>query len=144
MAVVIDDDINTKNTRIQNILKQITLQNIPVQVYEDIPSDEVVFHFQGLSFVLLDWCLSGKDLSEEDRKHGVSRPELLKSKDIERNIKFIEQLCKVCYCPIFIFTDEPVDYITSILVSHEICVADRPSNILVKSKFTIIYNAYYH
>ncbi|MCK4798277.1 MAG: hypothetical protein KAT05_12925 [Spirochaetes bacterium] len=139
VAIVVDDEFKDPEANIKKILDQITTLNIPVIKYGDIPSDGCVDHFRNLSFVLLDWRLIKikEEFSTSDLTKGVRVPGGLEGKNNELTINFIKMINKVCYCPIFIFSNEAPNDILSILNEEGICIPDRPSNILIKSKLDL-------
>ena len=57
VAVVIDDEVNDSSSNINKIVAQIESAKIPVLKYTSLPEDDIVSHFQNLSFLLLDWRL---------------------------------------------------------------------------------------
>ena len=133
IAVVIDDEINDSNANIGNIVKQIESANIPILKYTALPSEEVIRHFQNLSFLLLDWRLIKEEVTNDNITKGVTIPDTLQEYDTSENIEFIKQLSEVCFCPIFIFTNEDTTSIQSTLNLNE----DKPSNLFVKSKYDL-------
>ena len=133
IAVVIDDEINDSNANIGNIVKQIESANIPILKYTALPSEEVIRHFQNLSFLLLDWRLIKEEVTNDNITKGVTIPDTLQEYDASENIEFIKQLSEVCFCPIFIFTNEDTTSIQSTLNLNE----DKPSNLFVKSKYDL-------
>ncbi len=130
IAVVIDDEINDSNANIGNIVKQIESANIPILKYTSLPSEEVIRHFRNLSFLLLDWRLIKEEVTTDEIAEGVTIPDALQEYDASENIEFIKKLSEVCFCPIFIFTNEDTTSIQSTLNLSE----DKPSNLFVKSK----------
>ena len=137
IAVVIDDEVHDKYANINKIVDQIESENIPILKYTTIPSEEVIRHFQNLSFLLFDWRLIKEEVISEMIEEGVTIPDTLQEYDASENIEFIKKLNEVCFCPIFIFTNEDVDSITSKLVSEKIMFADCPSNIFVQRKIDL-------
>lgn len=133
VAVVIDDEVKDPNANIGNILSQIEKQNIPLLTYEEIPQEEIVNHFKNLSFLLLDWQLLKKEVSKKIVE-GVTIPEGIQAHEVTENIDFIKKLKKVCFCPIFIFTDTDVERIKTKLENEGLYKRDRPNHIFVKSK----------
>lgn len=131
IAVVIDDEINDEKANIRDILNQIEQNNVPCLTYQSIPSDEIIKNFNNLSFLLLDWKLN-KDIE------GVKLPQELRESYIEENLDFIKNFLTVCYCPIFIFTNEEKNSIIMELEQAGILFKNRPSYILIKSKSEII------
>jgi len=134
IAVVIDDEVNDTTANIGKIINQIESANIPVLKYTAIPSEEVIRHFQNLSFLLLDWRLIKKEVTNEEIKEGVTIPDTLQEYDVSENIAFIKNLNKVCFCPIFIFTNEDVTSIQTSLSSGLSLSEDKPSNLFVQPK----------
>ncbi len=130
IAVVIDDEINDSNANIGNIVMQIESANIPILKYTSLPSEEVIRHFQNLSFLLLDWRLIKEEVTNDNITKGVTIPDTLQKYDVSENTEFIKKLSEVCFCPIFIFTNEDTTSIQSTLNLNE----DKPSNLFVKSK----------
>lgn len=141
VAVVIDDEVGSSETRIGNIVKQIQEKSIPILAYDSLPKDEEVNHFQNLSFLLLDWRLVKNEITEEDIQGGVSVPDGLQEYDATENLAFIEKLSKICFCPIFIFTNENEEGIILKLVEAGLYKRDRPNYILVKSKADLQENS---
>lgn len=137
VAVVIDDEVNDTTANIQKLLDQISSLHIPVVKYVDIPPEEEVSNFQSISFVFLDWRLIKTGLSAADLAGGVSIPNGLEAENSTRNVDFIKRLYEICYCPVFIFTNEDKNSITDMLVSKNICLPDKPSNILIESKSSL-------
>ena len=137
IAVIIDDEVNKKSANISNIINQIESANIPILKYITIPPEEEIRHFQNLSFLLLDWRLIKGEINSEMIEEGVTIPDTLQEYDVSENIKFIKKLNEICFCPIFIFSNEDVNLIRSKLVSEKIMHDDHQSNIFVQSKIDL-------
>ncbi|MDD5672935.1 MAG: hypothetical protein PHC61_02120 [Chitinivibrionales bacterium] len=137
VSIVIDDEVDDTKANITQILKQISSLEIPIVKYAKLPSEGEVSHFQNLSFVLFDWRLIKPDLSTADVAAGVSIPPGLENAYIEQNIRFIRNLNAVCYCPIFVFTNEDKDFIIAKLNSEHVFESDKPCNVLIRSKSTL-------
>jgi len=137
VAVVIDDEINNRTANIRNILNQIERKNIPFLTFTSIPSDEIISNFQNLSFLLLDWRLIKDEMTSDDLQAGVTIPSTLRELEADENIEFIEKLMDVCFCPVFIFSNEDKNGIIEKLESAGIYSTDRPNHIFVKSKSDI-------
>lgn len=133
IAVVIDDDISNPKSSIYNILNQLKTESIPYVEYDRLPNEKIVDNLQNVSFVLLDWKLDS-ELTETDITSGVQTPAMIEKNHIDDNINFLKTIQKVCFCPIFIFTDEKVDDILEILQKNKLYKSERCNNILVKSK----------
>ena len=96
IGVVIDEKINeeTKTPNgIQKIIASLKENHIPLLEYQELP-DELIKQFHSISFLILDWNLSGTDIIPEAT--------------INDNIAFLKELRNVCYVPVFIFSDENI------------------------------------
>ena len=127
IAVVIDDEINDPEANINKIIRQIESANIPVLKYLSLPEEDIVGHFQNPSFLLLDWKL--QKLEKE-----ISIPDGLQEKDAADNLNFIEKLKEICFCPVFIFTNEDTAFIKSKLEDRGLYQDGKPSYLFVQSK----------
>lgn len=133
IAVVIDDDIHNQDSSIYNILNQLKAESIPYVEYDSLPDKKVVDNLQNVSFVLLDWKLeTARSVSEIIS--GVQTPAEYGENSIKENIDFLKAIQKVCFCPIFIFTDEDVSDIFAKLEEEKLYKSNSCSNILVKAK----------
>ena len=110
IAVVIDDEIHESNSSIYNVLNQLKAESIPYVEYDSLPDEKIIENLQNVSFVLLDWKLF-PSVSKVDIASGVKIPAEVERNYIEENINFLKAIQKVCFCPIFIFTDEDIDSI---------------------------------
>lgn len=120
IGVIIDEAINEENASpngIQKIIQSFESKHIPLIKYTELP-DDYVEQFHSISFVILDWNLSGLEVI----------PEVT----IEDNIDFIKKLKTYCFVPIFIFSDEDSHTIKIKLEENDINVSKYP--IFVKSK----------
>lgn len=132
IAVIIDDEINDKNSSINNILKQIEDTAMPCVKYDKLPDNSIIKHLRNASFILLDWKLN-KDITDEI-PDGVKIPESLNTNNDEQNIHFLKELQKQCFCPIFIFTNENVEDIEEKLQKNGLYHKGKCSIFLIKSK----------
>lgn len=133
IAVVIDDEIHKQDSSILNILKQLKAEAIPYVEYDSLPDEKIVDNLQNVSFVMLDWKLDSA-LTDSEIISGVKLPTEEKKSNVEENINFLKAIQKVCFCPIFIFTNEDVDTILEKLEEEKLYKNNSCSNILVKSK----------
>ncbi len=120
IGVVIDDEINEDTSTpngIQKIISSLKENYIPLLEFWELP-DEFIKQFHSISFLILDWNLSGTD----------DIPQAI----IDDNIDFLKQLHKVCYVPVFIFSDESIHDIEVALYTHHIDCAKEP--IFIKKK----------
>ena len=120
IGVVIDEKINeevrTPNS-IQKIISSLKKNHVPLLEYKELP-DELIKQFHSISFLILDWNLSGtEDIPEAT---------------INDNIAFLKELHNVCYVPVFIFSDENIHDIEVALETHGINLVKEP--IFIKKK----------
>jgi hypothetical protein len=127
----IDDEIDDNKANIKKILNQIKKTKIPYLAYDSIPSDTTIANFHNLSFLLLDWKL----INEEEI---ISIPTELLEENIKENIKFLKKLKEICFCPVFIFSNEHPGDIIKKLKKEGLYIEDRPNHIFVKSKTDLI------
>lgn len=120
IGVVIDEKINeeagTPNS-IQKIISSLKENHVPLLEYQELP-DEMIKQFHSISFLILDWNLSGT--------------EYISKATIDDNIVFLKKLHKVCYVPVFIFSDENIHDIEVALETNNINLAKEP--IFIKKK----------
>ena len=90
-----------------------------------MPSDDEILNFHSISFIVLDWNLVGNEI-------GVEIPQAA----VNDNIHFIKELKKVCFAPIFIFTNESTDEIINILRNKDL-YSDNANYIFVENKANI-------
>lgn len=132
IAVIIDDEINDKNSSINNILKQIEDTAMPCVKYDKLPDNSIIKHLRNASFILLDWKLN-KEIVDEIPV-GVKIPETINADNDEKNIHFLKELQKQCFCPIFIFTNENIEDIEEKLQKNGLYHKGKCSIFLIKSK----------
>lgn len=121
IGVVIDEAIHDDNQTpngIQKIVKSIESKHIPLLQYEDLPDDEVVSKLHSISFLILDWNLSGV--------HPIPKA------TIDDNIVFLKKLKETCFIPLFIFSDEDPHTIEVALSENGITSENSP--IFIKKK----------
>lgn len=121
IGVVIDEAINTKDDRpngIQKIVQSIESTHIPLLQFEDLPDDEVISKLHSISFLILDWNLSGV--------HPIPKA------TIDDNIVFLKKLKETCFIPLFIFSDEDPHTIEVTLSENGITAENSP--IFIKKK----------
>jgi len=129
--------VHSADPKITNILKQVNDKNIPLMKYDSIPSEGVISHFQELSFVFLDWRLIKQNITDNDFASGVSVPAALQDHEVDENIDFIKKLKEVCFCPVFIFTNEGVDTVIDVLEEKGLYDRNKPNHIFIKQKSEI-------
>lgn len=81
IAVIIDNEVDEKETPIYKIRKNIVNSNIPVVAYNNIPSAKMVESFKNVSFIILDWNFLDEPICEADEalKGLIGASELKKS-----------------------------------------------------------------
>ena len=120
IGVVIDEAIFEKGDTpngIQRISKSLREKHIPVLEYDELPN-ESLSQFHSVSFVVLDWNLSGESPIPEAT--------------IDDNIYFIRQLRESCFVPLFIFSEEDPHDIQVKLEESSLYYANCP--IFIKKK----------
>ena len=133
IAVIIDDQIEDGKANVSKIIEQVKEKNIPYLSCKKLPPDDFIPHFQNISFVILDWKLVRKDL-ETGEEEKLIVPDTLKKENNQRNLDFIRKLNELCLCPIFIFTNESIGDIVSLLQDGLSYSPDTHSNIFIQSK----------
>ena len=137
IAVVIDDEIHDLDSSIYHVLKQLKAESIPYVEYDSLPDEKIIENLQNVSFVLLDWKLVSS-LSTTDIISGVKVPSSAEKSSIEENINFLKAIQKVCFCPIFIFTDEDISSIQETLKNNGLYKNGKCNTILIKPKSVFI------
>lgn len=121
IGVVIDEAINATEDSpngIQKIIHSIGSKHIPLLKFEELPNDEVISQLHSISFLILDWNLSGIQPIPEAT--------------IKDNVEFIKKLRGICFVPLFIFSDEDPHAIEVALSEQEINIHNSP--IFIKKK----------
>lgn len=121
ICVVIDEAINANEkvpNGIQKIYQSLESKHFPILKYESIPDNEIISNWHSISFVILDWNLSGL--------HPIPQATILD------NIEFIKLLTSTCFVPLFIFSDEEPHTIEVALSEQGINVQNSP--IFIKRK----------
>ncbi len=131
IAVVIDDEIKKNEANINQIISQIEKHKMPCLKYGEIPEDDVIKNWKGISFILLDWNLN--DLSDADTMAGVINPKYADT-NITANTNFLKNLKNICFVPVFIFTNEVIDEVSSKLQEEGLYKENKPNYIFIKKK----------
>ncbi len=138
VAVVVDDNIFKQDSRdkIHEIVDQIEVENIPLLKYDRLPADEVLEHFNGISFLILDW-----DLRNPDLPSGTEQSQTQITGDV---VDFIKQLRKIIFGPIFIFTATSTRNVKNILeengLSENSIIVERKALLLDGNLFDKLNN----
>lgn len=125
IGIIIDENIGNVDSHdtINKIHKYLINKNFPILSYSSIPQDEIIKNFRNACFVVLDWNLHNQDII----------PQPL----IDENIHFIEEINRICFIPIFIFTNEEPHDIELALSEKGLFYEDKNNNVFVKSKSEI-------
>jgi hypothetical protein len=135
IAVVIDDEIHDEAASVVEIRKAIEEAGCHVVPLAALPSEAAVGNLREVAFFVLDWKLWGTALKELGGGETVEAPVGMVAAYEENNLKFLRDLKKVRFAPVFIFTDENVDHIKDKLRQHkDLYDESDPSHILVMKK----------
>ncbi len=135
IAVVIDDEIHDAKATVGPIKKSIEDAGCHVVPLSALPSDSSIVNLREVAFFVLDWKLNGAALKEFAGVDGVQVPTTLVDENAASIVHFLKELKKVRVAPVFIFTDEEVDVVTTKLKEHaDLYDETDPSHIRVISK----------
>ncbi|MFC2165382.1 hypothetical protein ACFLT2_10360 [Acidobacteriota bacterium] len=137
IAIVIDDEIEEESANIKNLIQQLRKKKMPYITYDALPEEATIDHFDGISFILLDWKLIPKEISESVIE-GVKTPDTLSESQIVENIDFIKKIKERYFVPIFIFTNEDVEVIINKLKENDLFYEDKKNSIFVKRKEELV------
>lgn len=139
-AIIIDDYLNKEGGDDINKISQIIIdKGIPYCGYNNLAdATKCLPNFLAINFVILDWRLS----IPENQNVGI--PKALELANAQANIKFIKELQKYCFAPVFIFSSESRQSIIDELEEYggeDLITADVERNFLfIKSKAELIDN----
>lgn len=123
---------------INDIIRQLEENHIPLVKYTDIPSLDVIKQFGQVSFLLLDWKLLSVGLSNEDQPdtpNPIVSPDTLQQVSLEDKLSFLREFHRVCFAPVLLFTHEDIDNdIIPKLKEHHLYQGDGTDFILIKRK----------
>lgn len=134
IAVIVDDQINKKDSSIGNIRVLIEEKNIPVLPYEDIPNIEIVNSFTNIAFIILDWEYISTPLQETLGEERIVLPATLREDKEEQLLEFIKAILAKIFVPIFIFTALDPEKIKNILKENRLWNANHPNRIFIQQK----------
>jgi hypothetical protein len=98
-VIFVDDEVEKLGTDANNLLKEIESTGRPTARYGGIPVPEHVPHWEGVSFVVVDWNL--KD------RISVPGSSTLSEEADEEVLEFIATVSATYYCPIFVVSSQP-------------------------------------
>jgi len=100
-ALIVDDEVNDKRTRIYKIRGILEDKCISFVTYSDIPPHGVWESFGYLSFLIIDWNLK----SSEDVSGASIGSELIRQRENDI-LDFVEYMTTHYFMPVFLFTQE--------------------------------------
>jgi hypothetical protein len=115
IAVIIDNQIDDKESEISKIKDNIEQNNIPVLTFTKIPKLDIISSFSSVSFIILDWDYFNNISDTEER---ISIPDELKKSTEEELLRFITEIQQSIFVPIFIFTALDTTEIVATLNKH--------------------------
>lgn len=129
IGVIIDDRYDDPANDIAHTIKQLKDENLPLLMYNALPSDALLANLKNIAFIILDWRLN--DLTDEEKEEsGITTP----SVDTISNISFLKKIKDTKFLPVFIITNEDVAGIENLLKSNGLVEDNKPRFIFVKSK----------
>ncbi len=142
VAVIIDDEVNKKDTQIFKIVKKLEEENVPLLKYKYLPDDKIVENFLNVSFILLDWQLDPIiDVETKGTVSGSTSIEIIKPSGGDNTkivIDFIKKLTNKYFLPVFIFSKEYSDVIIQKLKEENLYIDEGKNFIFVKKKEELI------
>lgn len=136
VVVIIDDKALPKkdegNDLIIKIIEKISANGLPTCVFTKLSeAQKAIINFWCVSFLILDWDLQG-DLDIE----GVE--DIIKPTQKGRVVKFINDFKKICFCPIFIFSNTDIMDIRYTLEQNNIYFEDKNNFIHIQAKKDLV------
>ena len=149
VGVIVDDALveEKRNSANRDIIWDIEeffqARHIPLLTYSELPADERIKNLHNISFLLLDWELF--EVPEEYTLQGVRGPQgihYVPNSDVDenentsilRNIEFINKFKKICFAPIFIFSNQHPNNIIAKLTEAGLYDSAKSNHIFVKHK----------
>lgn len=135
IAVIIDNEVDEKETSIYKIRTNIVNSNIPVVAYNNIPSAETVESLKNVSFIILDWNFLDEPIGEADEAlMGLIGASELKNQKQEELIGFIKLLLDELFVPVFVFSGVDIGEVEDALSEKGLYHKGKANRIFVKSK----------
>lgn len=135
IAVIIDNEVDEKETPIYKIRTNIVNSNIPVVAYNNIPSAETVESLKNVSFIILDWNFLDEPIGEADEAlMGLIGASELKNQKQEELIGFIKLLLDELFVPVFVFSGVDIGEVEDALSEKGLYHKGKANRIFVKSK----------
>lgn len=134
IAVIIDNEVDKKETPIYKIRTNIVNSNIPVVAYNNIPSAETVESFKNVSFIILDWNFMDSIEEANESLMGLIGASELKNQKQEELIEFIKLLLTELFVPVFVFSGVDIGEVEDVLDGRGLYNKGKANRIFVKSK----------
>lgn len=133
LIVVIDDELNLKDSSIEAIVKDVETNGACVAKYETIPDRICWDSFSQASCIILDWDI--KDKERADLPEGVTVGSTYNQNNKKKVVAFIKYIITSYFVPIFIFSQESTEEIKQQLsIVSEVADALNRTQLTVKSK----------
>lgn len=136
IAVIVDNEIEDKDSAVYKIKTLIEAKSIPVAVFSEIPQLETIPSLASASFIILDWDYTNSKLDVEEGER-VSIPDALADSEEERLIEFIEKLQSDIFVPIFIFTAKSPQVVEDRLKEANLWDDKKINRIFIKQKTAV-------
>lgn len=137
IGLVIDDELDDKESKIYKIVKNLQNHNIPLLLYKELPNDKLLNNLNSISFIILDWELSTE--IQKIKKKGVDIPQSLLEENKNKIIEFLDYIKNNIFCPVFILSNENINNI-GLYLEEEGLINDNQTNfIFIKSKSDLLY-----
>ena len=139
IVVVIDDEIEDEKSEIHAIQTQIEGAGCSVVGMKDIPESAKLENLRAASFFVVDWNLAAVPLGEGVGAGAGPVPERVKRDNAKKMTTFLQDLKKIRFAPVFIFTAQNIDEVKGALKAQADLYDDTvPSHIFVKTKTEVI------
>lgn len=142
IGVVIDDKVfssNDEEDRIVIIIKELeNVRKFPLVKYAQLPDNGVLSKLSNVSFLMLDWEIELKQNELGEDAPNVKLGDVLKDENERRVIEVVQNTLQKSLVPVFIFSNQNIDYINQRLVDAGVDLGK--SQIFVKSKAELTTN----
>lgn len=140
IAVVIDDEINEPTSEIAIIRAHIEKGGCPVVASETIPERGGLAGYRGASFFVVDWNMYGAALAGPSGVPEATPTAELRKKNAADVIGFLQELKKVRFAPVFLFTQQSIidDVKHELGKNPDLCDSQGRSHIFVMSKAEVL------
>lgn len=133
IAVIVDNEIEDKDSAIYKIKELIEGKNIPVAVFSEVPQPEMIPAFASASFIIIDWDYTNGELDVDEGERLVIPGTLIESEE-DRLIAFIKKLLSDVFVPVFIFTAKQPETVIESLKQTSLWDDNKTNRIFVKQK----------